>query len=144
MEAGLPLTLSPTVTAEPQVQVVWQHLSVNDLTDQASTVAFDNANSTLMRAGVRVQKVIPYQGATWQPYFRADVMHMFDSTGQTIFAGTTTVPTGQDYTAARFEFGVVGKSGRHGSVYATAGYLTSLGGPPREGWFGNLGVRWSW
>ncbi|CAG9170560.1 hypothetical protein LMG23992_01643 [Cupriavidus laharis] len=143
-EAGVPLHLSPTVTLEPQLQLAWQHLSVNDLQDQVSTVSFHTADSTLARAGVRLQKVLEEHGVRWQPWLRMDVLHAFGATDQTVFAATTAIPTSQAYTAARFEAGLAGKAGPRGSVYGTVGYLTSLDSVPRSAWFGNVGVRWSW
>ncbi|CAG9186968.1 autotransporter family protein [Cupriavidus pinatubonensis] len=143
-EGGMPLPLSPTVTLEPQVQLVWQHLSLNDLQDQVSTVTFRNADSTLARAGVRLQKVLEYRSVRWQPWLRTDILHALGGTDQTTFAATTSIPSSQAYTAARFEAGIAGKAGRRGSVYGTVGYLTSLDGVPRSAWFGNIGARWSW
>ena len=143
-EAGLPLAVGAGVTVEPQVQVVWQRMRLDDLRDPVSTVAFRNADSTLARAGVRVQKAIEHNGTQWRPFVSADVLRAFGGSDRTIYDGSVAIPTSLGSTSARVQAGVTGTAGKRGSVYGTAGYVTSLDGVPRNDWMVNLGVRWRW
>jgi len=143
-ETGVPLAVGANVTVEPQVQVVWQRLRLNDLQDPVSSVAFRNADGALARAGVRVQKAIEHNGTQWRPFLRVDVLRAFGGSDQTIYDGSVAIPTSLASTSARVQAGVTGTAGKHGSVYGTAGYVTSLDGAPRNDWMLNLGVRWRW
>jgi len=143
-EAGLPLAVGPALSVEPQVQAVWARTWVNDLQDAVSAVAFDNGSANAVRAGVRVQYAMQSGSMLWQPWLRTDVTWSGGGTDQVVFAGTTAVATSVSATTGRVELGASGRSARHGSVYGSAAYLTSLDGTARHAWYGSLGVRWAW
>ncbi|WP_316155449.1 autotransporter outer membrane beta-barrel domain-containing protein [Cupriavidus sp. BIC8F] len=143
LEAGLPMPLG-RVTAEPQAQLVWQHLSVNDLDDGISSVAFRNANGWLGRVGVRVETQLQRSGVTWLPCLRANVLKSFGGTDQTVFAGTDAIGTAVASTAAQLGLGVAARMNRSLSLHATAAYTTNLDTATRNSLSGYCGARWSW
>lgn len=144
LEAGMPLHLSDTLTLEPQAQLIWQRVTIDDIDDGISTIAFRNANGWLGRVGVRVENRFERQGITWMPYLRANILRRFGGTDDAVFSGADVIGTDVAATAAQFGAGVAARLSRRGSAYATVGYLTNLDGSRQNSLFGNLGVRWSW
>ena len=144
VESGLPIALTNDLTVEPQAQLIWQHLSINDLDDGVSSVSFNSGNTFLARLGVRLQGHFDALGNSWQPYLRLNVLRSFGSDDTTTFGGVTPIGTDVGQTAGQIGAGVVAKVSKSGSVYATASWLTNLGGPHQRTVMGNAGVRWSW
>ncbi|MDE1181169.1 autotransporter outer membrane beta-barrel domain-containing protein [Paraburkholderia sp.] len=143
-EAGLPVALTASWRIEPQLQLIWQHTSLNDLNDGISSVSFDSANGVTGRVGVRVQGHFDVAKIAWEPYLRANLWRSFGGTDHVTFAGTTAIPTDIAATTAQFGVGVVARFSARGSAFVTASYLTNVNGPHRRGVEGNAGVRLNW
>jgi outer membrane autotransporter protein len=145
VEGGLPFTLpGSALTVEPQAQLIWQHLSLNDFNDGVSSVAFNSGNTFVGRIGVRLQGRFSAAGAQVAPWLRVSVLHAFGHDDRTSFAGSTVIDTTVGQTAAQIGAGVVAQVGKSASVYATLGWLTNLGGAHQRTIGGNAGVRWTW
>src|SRR5690606_16490645 len=55
LEGGYPFALTPNWTLEPQAQLVWNHLSLDDQHDTFSSVSFDSNDVVTGRLGLRLQ-----------------------------------------------------------------------------------------
>src|SRR5690606_35563910 len=55
LEAGYPLALSDNWTLEPQAQLLWQQVKLDDRADAFSTIDFAKGDSLTGRAGLRLQ-----------------------------------------------------------------------------------------
>ena len=144
VEGGFPIPLGAAFVVEPQAQIIWQNLSLNDFNDGVSSVSFNNGNTYIGRVGVRVQRTFSSAGMTWQPYARVSVLRAFGEGDSTTFAGTTVIPGSIGQTAGQLNVGVVAQVTRSGSAFITASYLTNLGGSHQRTIGGNAGVRWKW
>ncbi len=144
VEAGLPVALGGGLTLEPQAQLVWQWLSLGRFDDGVSEVGWNNGNTFLGRIGARLQWAFDAHGVSWKPYLRVSLLRSFGSDDATTFGGTTSLGTQVGQTAAQFGAGLVAQLTRRGSVYATASYLSNLGGAHQRTITGNAGVRWAW
>jgi outer membrane autotransporter protein len=144
IEGGLPIPLGAGLTIEPQAQLIWQHLSINDLDDGASSVSFNSGNTFLGRLGLRLQSRFDTPGASWQPYVRMSVLRSFGANDQTTYSGGTLIGTSIGQTAGQLGAGVVTQFGKSGSVFATVSWLTNLGGAHQRTVLGDAGVRWAW
>jgi len=144
VEGGFPITLGGAFVIEPQAQIIWQNLSLNDFNDGVSSVSFNNGNTYTGRVGVRVQRTFSSAGMTWQPYARVSVLRAFGEGDSTTFGGTTVIPGGVGQTAGQFNVGLIAQVTRSGSAFVTASYLTNLGGSHQRTIGGNAGVRWKW
>ncbi|CAG4889101.1 autotransporter outer membrane beta-barrel domain-containing protein [Paraburkholderia saeva] len=144
IEGGLPVPVTAGLTVEPQAQLIWQRVSVNDLNDGISTVGFNDGNTFLGRIGVRLLSHFDALGANWQPWLRLNVLRSFGEDDKATFAGTTVIGTAVGQTAGQIGAGVVGKISRSASIFATASWLTNLGGPHQRTVLGDAGVRWTW
>jgi outer membrane autotransporter protein len=144
LEAGLPIPLPARLSIEPQAQLIWQHVSMNDLDDGVSSVSFHGASGLTGRLGVRLQGRFDALGTAWQPYVRANLWHYFGGTDSVTFAGTTVIPTSVAATAAQFGLGLVAQLSARGSAFATVSYSASIGDTHRSTTAGGAGVRWRW
>jgi outer membrane autotransporter protein len=144
VEGGLPTPLGAGLTIEPQAQLIWQHLSINDLNDGISTVTFNSGNTFLGRLGVRLQAHLDSLGTNWQPYLRLNVLRSFGAADSTTFGGATEIGTSAGQTTGQIGAGVTAKVSQSASVYATASWLSNLGGAHQRTVLGNAGVRWVW
>ena len=143
-ETGWPIPLTSTLTLEPQAQIIWQHQSLNDLTDDVSTVSFDSTNSALARIGARLEANYDGDRGLLRPYLLFNLLHAFGSDGRVIFGGTTPIVTSANSTAAQFGIGVAGRFNARTSVYATLAYLTQLDATRQQSVSATLGLRWRW
>ncbi|MDP9155183.1 MAG: autotransporter outer membrane beta-barrel domain-containing protein [Pseudomonadota bacterium] len=144
VEGGFPIALGNAFVVEPQAQILWQNLSLNDFNDGVSSVSFNNGNTYIGRLGVRLQHTFSSAGVTWQPYARVSVLRAFGEGDSTTFAGTTTIPGSVGQTSGQLNVGLVAQVTRSGSAFVTASYLTNLGGSHQRTIGGNAGVRWKW
>lgn len=152
IEGGLPVPLpislagagGSALTLEPQAQLIWQHLSLDDLNDGISSVSFNNGNTFTGRLGVRLQGRFDAAAAQIEPYLRLSVLRTFGTDDRVTFAGATGIGTVVGQTAAQIGAGVVAQVGKSASLYATVAWLTNLGGAHQRTIGGNAGVRWNW
>jgi outer membrane autotransporter protein len=144
VEAGLPIPIAYGLSLEPQAQIVWQNLSINDLNDGVSTVSFRHGNTFLGRLGVRLSGNYSTRFAALQPYLRLSVLRNFGAGDEVTFGGTTTLPGSVGQTAGQIGAGLVAQISKSSSAYATVAYLTNFGGTHQRTVTGNAGLRWSW
>lgn len=144
IEAGLPIPLPDGLGIEPQVQLIWQHVTLNDIDDGISNVSFDEASGLIGRLGVRFYGRFDAAGTSFEPYLRANLWRYFGATDTATFAGTTVIPTSVSATTAQFGAGIVAKVSARGSLFANVAYMTNVGGAHRSAVEGGLGVRWKW
>jgi outer membrane autotransporter protein len=144
IEAGLPIALGYGLTLEPQAQLVWQWLALDKFNDGISDVTWNNGNTFLGRIGVRLQWAFDASGVNWKPYLRLNVLRSFGADDHTTFGGVTTLGTPVGQTMGQVGVGIVAQLTKRGSVFATASYLSNLGGEHQRVIGGNAGVRWVW
>jgi len=143
LEGGYPIALAQGWTLEPQAQLVWQHLSLDDTNDRFSSVSFDTDDSVSGRLGARLQGETIINGVALQPYLKANIWHDFGGTSHVNF-GTTDISTEGRSTSFEFGGGVVAKLTDKVSLFATGDYTTNLGGDKRRILEGNLGISVKW
>lgn len=144
VEGGMPLSIGYGLTMEPQLQLVYEHLSIRDINDGASRVAFGSGNSVLARFGVRFSRTWDALGAQWQPYVGFNVLHAFANGDHQTYDSVTSIGTPVNQTTGRIDAGVVTRFSKHGSAYAAVNWGTNLDGEHVRTVGGNVGVRWSW
>ena len=144
IEAGLPLPLADGLSIEPQAQVIWQHVGIDDLNDGISNVAFSNPNTVAGRLGVRLTGRMQALGVTMQPYAGVNLWRYFSATSHVTFDGTTDIPAQSSSTIADMAAGVAVNLSARGSVFVSAHYGMNVNGARRETLGGNAAVRWRW
>ena len=143
LEGGYPIALAEGWTLEPQAQLIWQHVSLDDARDSFSGVSFDLDDSVNGRVGMRLQGDTTLNGIPLQPYLKANLWHAFGGTDHVDFEGTDISTEGKS-TAFEFGGGVIARVTDKVSVFATGDYTTNLGGDKRRVLEANLGVSVKW
>ncbi len=144
IEAGVPFPLGEGLSIEPQAQVIWQHVGIDDLNDGISSVAFTNPNSVAARLGVRLTGRMQALGVTMQPYAGVNLWRYFNATSHVTFDGTTDIPAQSSSTIAGMAAGVAVNLSARGSVFISLHYAMNASGARRETLGGNAAVRWRW
>ncbi len=144
IEGGMPIPIGHGLTMEPQAQIVYQHLSINDLNDGISSVRFNGGNTVLARFGLRFADSWDALGAAWQPYVALNVLHAFANGDHQTYDSVASVATPVNQTTGRIDAGIVTKFSKHGSAFATVSWGTNLDGEHVRTVGANAGVRWSW
>jgi autotransporter family porin len=143
IEGGYPIVLTPEWTLEPQGQLIWQHLSLDDTSDSFSTVSFNSDDVLTGRLGARLQGLYQMQSATLKPYLKANLWHDFDADQDVVF-GSDPIDVETGGTSLEIGGGVVTQLTTKTSLFATADYTTNLGGEDKEIFEGNVGVSVKW
>ncbi len=149
VELGQALPVATGWTVEPQLQLVGQHLSLDDLSLAGATVRQDNDTAWLARIGVRVKGEIA-SGAGWlQPYARLNVYRRSSGTDTARFIGpaaTTDIGSRTGGTSTELAVGATWQITRLVAAYLEAGRLWASGGAAQtEGAVGgSLGLKVNW
>ncbi|MFC3327067.1 autotransporter family protein [Mesorhizobium cantuariense] len=143
LEGGYPIALGQGWTLEPQAQLVWQHLSLDDTSDRFASVSFDSDGSVTGRLGARLQGETTINGKALLPYLKANIWHDFGGTSHVNF-DTTDISTEGRSTSFEFGGGVIAKVTDKVSIFAAGDYTTNLGGDKRRILEGNLGFSVKW
>ncbi|CAD0217047.1 autotransporter domain-containing protein (plasmid) [Agrobacterium fabrum] len=143
LEGGYPIALTEDWTLEPQAQIIWQKLSLDDEADRFSSVAFDSDNAVTGRLGVRLQGNYQTDSGLIQPYLKANIWHGFSSDQMTRFDNDPIV-TETGGTSLEIGGGLVASLTEKVSVFATVDYTTNLGGERKRAIEGNIGLNIKW
>ncbi|MPZ39462.1 MAG: autotransporter outer membrane beta-barrel domain-containing protein [Rhizobiales bacterium] len=144
LEAGAPIALGAGLTLEPQAQIVWQRLALDQAPDRFSSVAFSEDDVVSGRLGARLAGQFAIGAALWRPYLKANLWHGFSGADTITFADVHPILTDFGGTAVEVGGGVVGKLAATLDVYATAGYTAEVDGDKQRTVTGNLGLRMTW
>ncbi len=130
---------------EPQLQLIWQHVSLDDQADRFASIGFDSDSALTGRIGLRLSADFPTDSGLWQPYLKLNYWHGSSGEDRLRFDQDLIV-TEQGYNAVEFGGGVVAVLNAHTSLFLTADYTADTGerGQDRETLEGNLGLRIDW
>ncbi|WP_034914251.1 autotransporter outer membrane beta-barrel domain-containing protein [Erwinia sp. 9145] len=149
LESGYPWQLGNGVRLEPQAQVMYLHLRMDDVTDKDRThVAWDDYDQTIGRLGARLDR-------TWRddanrqytPYLRTNYFRGWGGTAKMRVSADDS--SSQDFNSGKFgqmwDAGVGGTTTFKNGValYAEADYRQEIDGNGTKGWRYNAGVRWT-
>ncbi len=155
-DAAYTVPLAYNFSVTPSAAVFVSNTSINDLyaspfVAPGTWFAFDNLNNTLLRAGLRVGTVYPFNdNIVVQPYVSGDFWHEFDGTTTTRFnqlssAGLATLPgissTGVG-TFGQFSIGFSTQSPKLGFTSFVQAELQT--GSNIQGWGLTAGLRYSY
>jgi outer membrane autotransporter protein len=150
LEAGypVPLRLGPRFVLEPQAQIIWQQVTLNQDNDGLGPVALGTTSGATGRLGLRGQwTIVSENGQVWQPYARANLWRDWGAEATTTF-GVDQVPLLEDATRLELAGGVTAKLSARLSLFAQAGYqfavLQGSENTVRNGVKGDFGVRYAW
>jgi outer membrane autotransporter protein len=151
LEAGVPLVSGDRYTVEPQAQLVYQHLHLNDAGDAIGHFLYGDTDALYGRIGGRILRSSADNAEAFTTWVRANLWHIFtglpEMTVTTLegmdpqtFTGSPTL----GHTWGQFGVGASGQAARNLNLFATLDYNPSFG--PGSGYSvdGRLGMRISW
>jgi uncharacterized protein YhjY with autotransporter beta-barrel domain len=153
LEGGYPIALTRQVLIEPQAQLIYQHVRLDNGNDGDALVSFSNSDALEGRLGARLVKTWN-MGASFQPrplvtWLRANLWHEFFEGTDTTLAGlsganafTFTAPL--KGTWAEIGGGATGTVARSTTLFATAAYQHNTDGDHQYAWTGRAGVTMRW
>ncbi|WP_184997091.1 autotransporter outer membrane beta-barrel domain-containing protein [Stenotrophomonas rhizophila] len=136
---------------EPQAQVIWQQIDVDDLDDHTAQVHFSDGDSLVGRIGARLNRTGQHETAQGEArssnaWLRANAWHEFRGTPRAAFATNSGyVPFAVDMGGSWGEVGIGGtwQVTQTGYLYADLDYSWSFDGD-ETAWNGKVGMRWNW
>ncbi|WP_147306461.1 autotransporter outer membrane beta-barrel domain-containing protein [Methylovirgula sp. 4M-Z18] len=150
LEGGYPVQLGNGWIAEPQAQLEYQHINLDQAADVAATVRFKAAQSLAGRLGLRVARTFaleegaqPRVMTTW---LRANLWHEFLGDNKTEFSSATGFLPFQSNLGGSWgelNAGVSGQITHNAVLNASLGYQLGLDGR-RHGYDGKIGLRFNW
>ncbi|CAN7751283.1 autotransporter outer membrane beta-barrel domain-containing protein [Variovorax sp. LjRoot175] len=149
LEGGYPIQIGGGWIAEPQAQLTYQRINLDDSADVAAIVRFQTTESLAGRVGARFARTWaldegdkPRLLTTW---LRANLWHEFMGDNKTEFSSATGfLPFGSDLGGTWVELaaGFSAQLTRRATAYAQVGYMR--GASDRHAVNGRLGVRLNW
>ncbi len=135
VEAGKPFTLHENLKIEPQAQVIYQYLNLDDFNDDISHVSGVSTSNAQARGGVRLFLDNP----TWTPYLTLDAV--------TTIGDEPDVQIADQRLKAEFSdswwqtgAGLAGKLSENTTIYTDVRYQKGFDSD-LEGYSGNLGIK---
>lgn len=144
IESGAPILLAPDLTLEPQAQLIYQRLTLDDSQDVVSRFSYGRSDAVSGRLGARLVSTYRTSSALLQPYLKANVWHDFSGADGLAFAASDTITTQRRATAYEIGGGLTASLSRTVAVFAAASYTGSLDHNYRETIQGRFGVRLAW
>lgn len=143
LEAGYPIVLSERWTLEPQAQIVWQKVSLDDRADIFSPISFASDDAFTGRLGFRLHGDYPGEGSRFQPYLHASLRHGFSGTQTTRF-GNDPIRTDLGRTEFEAGAGLIAWLGDHVGLHVKGDYGMNADGPRSRRLAGTAGITINW
>ncbi|MCL2790841.1 MAG: autotransporter outer membrane beta-barrel domain-containing protein [Desulfobulbus sp.] len=148
LEGGHPFALGNNWSLEPQAQIIYQWITLNDDNDQFGHVNFDDITAWYGRLGARLTKDwLRKDGRKRSVWARFNVWHAFGSDPGTSFssldgAAGTNLTTNLGGTWDQIGVGVAAEIAPHFTLFAMGDYNMSLSSAGGHALSGNLGLRY--
>lgn len=149
LEAGQAFALAPGWRIEPQAQIVYQKLSLDDVLIAGARVSQQTGGGWLGRLGVRVRGEIPTAAGLLQPYARLNLYSAGAGTDVAQFmnvAAATRIDSATRYRSAELAGGFTLTLSNIVDVYGELGRVHAMGGGTRaqSSVQGSVGMRARW
>ncbi|MGK3123206.1 autotransporter outer membrane beta-barrel domain-containing protein [Candidatus Pantoea formicae] len=150
LESGYPFDLGDGYKLEPQAQLMYMKLNMNDFTDEdGNKVRYGDYNQTIGRLGARLDRTwTDDSNRQYTPYLRANYYKGWGGTADTHISSVENPALSATFTSGHFgQMWEVGAGGtatlqQDVSLYAEADYRKEIRGNGAKGWRYNVGVRW--
>lgn len=149
VETGYPWQLAEGIRFEPQAQLMYLQLNMDDLVDRDNTrVSWGSYDQTIGRVGARLDRTWQDEaGQQYTPYLRTSYLRGWGGAATTR-AGVAGSADSVNFDSGTFgqmwDVGIGGTATLKGNVsmYAEADYRQEIDGNGTKGWRYNAGVRW--
>lgn len=149
VEAGYPFRFDGGWELEPQLQLIRQHIGLNNEVDvDHVTTRFDAFEQTIGRAGLRFDRTwMTDGGSRYTPYVRANYIKGWGGVSK-VNVGAEGFTFSDQFAGGKFgQMMELGLGGTYAwpnrlSVYGEADWQNKIGTSGARGWAANLGLRW--
>jgi outer membrane autotransporter protein len=119
LEGGYPFQLGHAFSLEPQAQVLYQRVALNNSADRYSTIGLGASNSVLGRVGVRLQHTSKNGDKFMQPYLHANLWSTLAGAGNTVdYAGVDSIATRAGGSWTQVGVGVTARMDKNAYLFA--------------------------
>ncbi|RMT92754.1 Outer membrane autotransporter barrel [Pseudomonas amygdali pv. sesami] len=143
-EAGYPLPLSQRWVAEPQLQIIYQRIDLQDQHDGIAHLGFDSQAYTTGRIGMRFKGSYQVAGAPLEPYLRASFWRTAGGHDTLTFDHAEQIRAQHRSTTGSLGAGMIAKLSNSASVHWNADCLRDLDDHGAVGTSTSLGIRLVW
>jgi len=143
LETGYPFALSGSWTLEPQAQLVWQRVDLDDTHDRFASIAYGAADTWMGRLGLRLESDTTMNEVPVQPFVDINLWHNFSSSYTSKF-NDGSLETQMESTSLEVGAGVSTRLSANVSAYAALHYATSVDGDDNRSLGGNIGLLIKW
>ncbi|MBO1011923.1 autotransporter-associated beta strand repeat-containing protein [Achromobacter sp. SD115] len=149
LEVGKPIALGNSWQLEPQAQIIYRKLNLDDTTLSLAKVKNDADDDWTLRLGARVKGSYSIGGTVLQPFARVNLYKASNTTDVASFsapAGTTDIRAKGGYTSTEFAVGAMVQLTKNTSLYGDIGKLWANSGDSRvkTGAQGSIGLKVLW
>lgn len=149
LEVGKPFDLAGNWQLEPQAQLIYRKLNLDDTTLSLAKVKNDADDDWTLRLGARVKGSYSIGGSVLQPFARVNLYTSSSTTDVARFsapAGTTDIRTKGGYTSTELAVGAMLQLTKSTSLYGDVGRLWANSGDSRvkTGLQGSVGLKVLW
>lgn len=152
IEGGYRYALNDGWTVEPQAQLIYQHVSLDNTSDQFGRISFANNDTVYGRVGAKVGRDWQAEdGRRYSAWARVNIWHTMGDDAKTNFAnleGNNRVTLGSDLggTWGQFGLGFSGQLTEQVSLFVSGDYSHSLGhnGINNDTVAGRFGLKMKW
>jgi outer membrane autotransporter protein len=143
LEGGYPFALGESWKLEPQAQIIWQRVDLDDTDDGFSGIDYEATDSFIGRLGVRLEGDTVLNGRPVKPFVGVNLWHEF-SDDNTIVFNEESVTMAAGGTTLELQGGLSAQWNEKVSLFGSVGYMTSVSDEDFDGFSGNLGLRVKW
>ncbi|WP_088157986.1 autotransporter-associated beta strand repeat-containing protein [Achromobacter xylosoxidans] len=149
LEVGKPIALGSSWQLEPQAQIIYRKLNLDDTTLSLAKVKNDADDDWTLRLGARVKGSYSIGGTVLQPFARVNLYKASNTTDVASFsapAGTTDIRAKGGYTSTELAVGAMVQLTKSTSLYGDVGKLWANSGDGRvkTGAQGSIGLKVLW
>ncbi len=149
LEVGKPIDLGSSWQLEPQAQIIYRKLNLDDTTLSLAKVKNDADDDWTLRLGARVKGSYSIGGTVLQPFARVNLYKASNTTDVASFsapAGTTDIRAKGGYTSTELAVGAMVQLTKSTSLYGDVGKLWANSGDSRvkTGAQGSIGLKVLW
>ncbi len=150
VETGRPFSLTNGWSIEPQAQLVYQHISLDDDADHFGQFNYSDTDTLYGRLGARLARDWATEnGRRFTAFASADIWSSFGASGDTTIASLSganpvTFHTDLGGNWGHVGIGLSGEVAQNVTVFASGDYNFGVGSGDFDSWGGRVGLKVKW
>lgn len=142
LEGGYPFALGGW-TLEPQAQLIWQRIDLDDTRDRFSSIDYEAFETWTGWLGLRLEGDTRLNGMPVQPFVGVNLWHNFSSSYAVEF-NDRSVTTHLEGTSVELRAGLSAQISQNVGAYGALHFSTDLDGNDHQAYGGNIGLHIKW